>query len=516
MPGLSKWLIGVWAVAFAILILDTVVSIYNIDVLVANDNDVAHSREINRATSRLLLALLDAETGQRGYIISGRNDFLEPYHQGEKLIPKYLQELERLTAGDEFYESRFGTLRQLIEGRMAILGRTIRIHEPGHADESREEIRKGEGKDLMDRIRREIAAMENHEQQILDRRSDTATKHYRSATFAALVGGILTLLMVAMAFVLVRVEFARRQKAEVESQQAALQLADEQRRQSEVLARMVQIRTAELESANQLLREEIAERTRAEGRAQTATIELTRSNEELEKFAYVASHDLQEPLRKIQAFGDRLVNKFRDSLGPNGAEYIDRMQAAATRMRTLINDLLSFSRVTTKGQPFSPVDLNTIVSEVVDDLGDAIERTAAQVDVGDLPSIQADPLQMRQLFQNLIANALKFHRPNVAPSVSIRAIAWDHLPPGSDPLSPSGTGFRIIVADNGIGFDQSFAERVFELFQRLHGRGEYEGTGIGLAICRKIVQRHGGAIIARSRENDGAEFVIDLPASASE
>ena len=146
MPGLSKWLIAVWAVAFAILILDTVVSIYNIDVLVANDNDVAHSREINRATSRLLLALLDAETGQRGYIISGRNDFLEPYHQGEKLIPKYLQELERLTAGDEFYESRFGTLRQLIEGRMAILGRTIRIHEPGHADESRAGNSKGRRK----------------------------------------------------------------------------------------------------------------------------------------------------------------------------------------------------------------------------------------------------------------------------------------------------------------------------------------------------------------------------------
>jgi signal transduction histidine kinase len=218
-------------------------------------------------------------------------------------------------------------------------------------------------------------------------------------------------------------------------------------------------------------------------------------------------------LRKIQAFGDRLVKRFQDSLGPDGGDYVGRMQAAATRMRTLINDLLAFSRVTTKGQPFVPVDLNTLVGDVLDDLAEGTAETAARMDVGELPHVRADPLQMRQLFQNLIGNAIKFHRPDVPPLVIIRATPWNQLPADTDPPVPSGEGHRISVTDNGIGFDQSFAERIFELFQRLHGRGEYEGTGIGLAICRKIVQRHGGTITARSREGAGTTFVIDLPAA---
>jgi PAS domain S-box-containing protein len=290
---------------------------------------------------------------------------------------------------------------------------------------------------------------------------------------------------------------------------------DDQKRQSEILASLVQMRTRELESANQLLRDEIAERTRAEGRAQAAAVELGRSNEELEKFAYVASHDLQEPLRKIQAFGDRLVKKYRDPLGPEGQEYVDRMKAAATRMRTLIDDLLTFSRVTTKAQPFDRVDLGAIVGDVLSDLEVQVTRTGGTVEVGPLPTVEADPLQMRQLFQNLIGNALKFHKPDLPPRVTVQATPWGAVSDGTDP-PPAGDGYRILVADNGIGFDPAYAERVFELFQRLHGRAEYEGTGIGLAICRKIVQRHGGTILARGQPGEGTAFVIDLPAKAGE
>lgn len=290
---------------------------------------------------------------------------------------------------------------------------------------------------------------------------------------------------------------------------------DDQKRQREILASLVQMRTTELEAANQLLRDEIAERTRAEGRAQAAAVELGRSNEELEKFAYVASHDLQEPLRKIQAFGDRLVKNYRDVLGPEGQEYVDRMKSAATRMRTLIDDLLTFSRVTIKAQPFGPVDLGAIVGDILSDLETQVARTGGTVDVGPLPTVEADPLQMRQLFQNLIGNALKFHKAGTPPHVTVRASPWAAAPDGIDP-PPAGDGYRILVTDQGIGFDPAYAERVFELFQRLHGRGEYEGTGIGLAICRKIVQRHGGAILARGRPGEGATFVIDLPAKAGE
>jgi PAS domain S-box-containing protein len=288
---------------------------------------------------------------------------------------------------------------------------------------------------------------------------------------------------------------------------------EDQKRQSEVLTTLVRMRTAELESANQLLRDEIAERARAEARAEAAAVELGRSNEELEKFAYVASHDLQEPLRKIQAFGDRLVKKYRDDLGEDGREYVDRMKSSATRMRTLIDDLLTFSRVTTKAQPSSAVDLGEIVADVVSDLEIRVHQTGGRVDVGALPTLEADPMQMRQLFLNLIGNALKFHRPGVPPIVTVQSVTWAGLRPDADPPPPAGSGYRVTVADNGIGFDPVYAERVFELFQRLHGRSEYEGTGIGLAICRKIVQRHGGAIAARGREGEGATFVVDLPAA---
>jgi PAS domain S-box-containing protein len=288
----------------------------------------------------------------------------------------------------------------------------------------------------------------------------------------------------------------------------------DQKRQAEVLTTLVKMRTAELEAANGLLREEVAERARAEHRAQATAVELGRSNEELEKFAYVASHDLQEPLRKIQAFGDRLGKKYKPVLGADGQEYVERMQAAATRMRRLIDDLLTFSRVTSKAQPFTETDIGELVEDALSDLEVRITHSGGKIDVGPMPTVRGDPSQLRQLFLNLLGNALKFHRKDVSPEVTVRAVPWAELPGDAVPPRPGGRGYRITVADNGIGFEQDYAERMFEVFQRLHGRGEYEGTGIGLAICRKIVQRHGGEITARGLPGRGATFIIDVPAAA--
>ncbi len=246
---------------------------------------------------------------------------------------------------------------------------------------------------------------------------------------------------------------------------------------------------------------EIAERRRAEAELQTYAARLERSNRELESFAYIASHDLKEPLRKIQVFGERLVAKYGDVLDERGRDYLARMQNAATRMQALIDGLLVYSRVTTKAQPFVTVDLNAVVREVLDDLEVRIEQLQARVEVGELPTVEADPLQMRQLFQNLIGNALKFHREGVAPVVRVR----------SEPLNGSEGQYRIMVEDNGVGFDEKYADRLFQVFQRLHGRSEYEGTGIGLAICRKIIERHGGSITAQSAPDRGATFVVTLP-----
>jgi PAS domain S-box-containing protein len=248
----------------------------------------------------------------------------------------------------------------------------------------------------------------------------------------------------------------------------------------------------------------ITERKEAEAALRVYAVQLERSNRELQDFAYIASHDLQEPLRKIQAFGERLDVKFAEQLGDEGTNYVERMRSSAARMQILINDLLSYSRVTTKANPFVPVDLNQVAEDVLSDLGERVKETGGQVELGDLPRIEADQVQMQQLLQNLIANALKFHRPGSPPHIRVSG----RIPPG--PMRRRRVA-ELRVEDNGIGFDEKYLQRIFQPFQRLHGRGQYEGSGIGLAICRKIVERHGGTITARSAPGEGTTFIVELP-----
>ncbi len=226
---------------------------------------------------------------------------------------------------------------------------------------------------------------------------------------------------------------------------------------------------------------------------------LEQSNQALQDFASIASHDLQEPLRKVISFGNMLRQKYNDSLGQTGSDYLDRMLGATERMQSLLKGLLEYSRVTTQGKPFAKVDLREIVSEVLSDLELRIQSAGAEVQVAELPVVEADPTQMRQVFQNLIGNALKFRNEGEHPVVAVRS----HLADGT---------LQISVKDNGIGFDEQYVDKIFAPFQRLHGRSsQYEGTGMGLAICKKIVERHNGRLTAKSRPGEGAQFIIDIP-----
>ena len=225
---------------------------------------------------------------------------------------------------------------------------------------------------------------------------------------------------------------------------------------------------------------------------------LEQSNRDLQEFAYIASHDLQEPLRKVLAFGDRLASKYGDLLDDTGRDYLKRMRDASQRMQTLINDLLSFSRVSTRAQPFTEVDLNSIAQEVVSDLEHQIDRTNGYVIIDKLPVIEADPTQMHQLFQNLITNALKFHQDSKPPTIQVSSQTLD-------------SKCQIQVKDNGIGFEIQYLDRIFKPFQRLHSRQEFEGSGMGLAICRRIVERHSGEITAISAPGEGSTFIVTLP-----
>jgi PAS domain S-box-containing protein len=245
---------------------------------------------------------------------------------------------------------------------------------------------------------------------------------------------------------------------------------------------------------------DLTEQKRAEAAVKEYATQLEQSNRELQDFAFVASHDLQEPLRKIQAFGERLKERLHENLDDESDDYLVRMLNASQRMRNMINDLLSLSRVTTRGQPFERVDLNQVAQEVLSDLELRIERTGGKVDVDALPVIEADPVQMQQLFQNLIVNALKFHQPASPPRVRLFSQCL-----------PETRQVQVFVEDNGIGFEEQYLDRIFQPFQRLHGRAEYEGSGIGLAVCRKITERHGGTITARSAVGQGSTFIVTLP-----
>lgn len=264
---------------------------------------------------------------------------------------------------------------------------------------------------------------------------------------------------------------------------------------------------------------DITERRKVERTLQLYVQRLEWSNRELQEFAYIASHDLQEPLRAIQAFGERLKTKNGEALSAEGAEYLERMQGAAGRMRILIHDLLAYSRVTSKARPFVHVALADVAKAVIVDLAHTLEEVAGVVEVGPLPELKADAAQMRQLLQNIIANALKFHQEDIAPVIRITA---QPLPEREISIDDTDAALlfsgakaperiQILVEDNGIGFNQKYAERIFAPFQRLHSQRKYQGTGIGLAICRKIVERHHGSITAISQPGQGTTIVITLP-----
>ncbi|WP_234733894.1 ATP-binding protein [Tellurirhabdus bombi] len=279
-----------------------------------------------------------------------------------------------------------------------------------------------------------------------------------------------------------------------EQVKAARQIKESEARYRQLAEKLdirVQERTQELEDAN---------------------TDLRRSNENLQQFAYIASHDLQEPLRKIQSFGDLLKRHYADQLG-EGAEHLERMQTAASRMSTLIRDLLLFSRIATRQDVRTTVPLIHIINTVLLDLELTIQETGAIIEIDPLPTVLGDRSQLGQLFQNLLSNSLKFRQSNLTPRIQIRweILAASDLPPTVKPTRQAGTYHRLEVIDNGIGFEEQYADRIFQVFQRLHGKSQYAGTGIGLAICNKVVANHGGAITARSQPGQGATFSVYLP-----
>lgn len=465
----------VLAAAITFFTVSAVLAYRSIDVITKNNISTNNSLQTINLMQDLNRELLAAESSQRGYLLTENPEYLEPYKKTLLVVDDLLNRLSESATELPQQKIRFESLHAYVRSKVKEMQHIVELTDRDKVKAAIQQVKTDEGIELMRAISLLINEMETEELASYEKNRWVAAENREF---------ILTSLLMANCFGLL----------------LSLGIFYIWYRNSTKVAEL----NNKLASMNSELEEKVNVRTHA---LMQYSEELQRSNRELEEFAFVASHDLQEPLRKIRAFGDRLQQKFSPELGESGSDYVSRMQAASERMSALIDDLLSFSRVTTKQHPFASVDLNAVMHRVLDDLEYAIEDSNAQLHIDPLPVIDADASQIAQVFMNLLANSLKFHLPTERPIVTVTCVANI----ASSMAGDDRTWCCIKFADQGIGFEAQYAERVFNLFQRLHGRDEYSGTGIGLALCRKIIERHGGMITAVSEPGNGAVFTIYLP-----
>lgn len=466
-----------FAVALGLIIANGIVSFKAVQTLIDSDKRVVHSLDILEDVAILRTMLSDAESSQRGFLVMGNEDYLKGYNESRGTLDSEITRLRELTSDNIVQQTHIGELEPMIAERLRVLAAGIEMRRGDGLDAVINSKILDGGRERMAEVRNKLLQIEVEEKRLLAVRSTDSELSGRNAVLTFVIANALLFGLLGLVYFFLARYTRERNRIEGMMREA-----------NDRLETRVIERTAELADTN---------------------TELERSNRELQDFAFVASHDLQEPLRKIQAFGDRLNTKHGPQLNDEARDYLQRMQGAAGRMHTLINDLLTFSRVTTKAQPFVPTDLNQIARDVLADLEVRVQDSGGRVDLGHLPTIDADPTQMRQLLQNLIGNALKFHRKDVPPIIKI---AGTVPADGGNGAEKAGDDrFRLTIEDNGIGFEEKYLDRIFTPFQRLHGRGEYEGTGIGLAVCRKIVERHGGTLTATSTPGEGSTFIANLP-----
>ncbi|CAN5624917.1 CHASE3 domain-containing protein [soil metagenome] len=469
-----EWVPVAFAVVLAVILTAAFATWGNARQVPEATDRVLHTLKVEENIQVTEAAMLRTETTHRAYVLTGSPEILTQFNELLNEDTEAISALTSLTNDNPIQIKNVDSLRSIWTNKEKEMQEVVRLRAEKGLSAGAQRVGQGYGLQLMSQAREVLQRMREEETTLLaQRNAATESARQRAVISFVLSTAIGVALLVGLAILFTRFTVQEAKNREIEQRHA------------------------------EVLRQEIAERERARQSEARLLEELQRSNRELQDFAFVASHDLQEPLRKIIAFGDRVKRRESATMTPEGADYLQRAINAADRMQGLINSLLDFSRVTSQAKPFAPTDLNRVMRDVTEDLQARIERTSGTVNVSSLPTLDADITQMRQLFQNLVGNALKFAKPGQPPIVEVNA---ESLPGGR---------WRLRVADNGIGFDQKYADKVFTIFQRLHGRGEYEGNGIGLAIVRKIVERHGGTISATSQSGEGATFEVILPAKQS-
>jgi signal transduction histidine kinase len=437
-------------IAFSVVIIASICSYLVMKNLLDHARWQNHTIEVSRRLEVITKQLQEAEAALRGYRLTQDTSFLRPsMRERSQAIAVEYEHLREVTKRNSTQQSHLDTLRELLAHKYQ------QLMAPSNPRADTAGVQAGEKS--MDLIDTQVRAMLKIEESHLH--SDATMQSFYSAIWAPalLISSLMAILVGLYAYITLNREFK-------------LQLHVESR----------------LKSYQKGLQQNISL--------------LNKSNEELEQFAYVASHDLQEPLRKISTFSDRLQTKYGELLPPEAHELLDRMTSAVGRMRVLINDLLLFSRAgRITPESLNTVDMGVVLNEVLSDLELVLQEKKVAIHVGNLPILEGSHTSFHQLLQNIITNAIKFAQPGRPLVIDISSRIID------------GPCAEITIADNGIGFDPAYAERIFLLFQRLHGMSEYSGTGIGLAICKKIVESHHGSIHATGQPGEGAQFIVTLP-----
>ena len=495
----SQW----FAIATAILGVVTVLGITAGLVAIvrladARDLVVNHLDPAATAALRLSNALINEETGVRGYALAGEESFLSPYRAGRLEEQRAVAELRELSddatleriAADLADVDQAAAIWRTTYAEPAI--RRVRARGPDSARPAGAEL----GQRLFDRVR---AALARQQADIRDARQAGRDNLSEAATFLAVAFGVIALVIVVAlinATTMLRQTVTRPIGALARRVRRVAQ-GDFDRQVRSRGPRDIAELAADIDSMRERILQELAASREAHAQLDAQARELERSNAELEQFAYVASHDLQEPLRKVASFSQLLEQRYKGQLDERADQYIAFAVDGAKRMQQLINDLLAFSRVGRTSGVLGPVDLDGVLERSLANLAVAIEESGAKVIADPLPTVKGEASLLAMVFQNLIGNAIKF-QSNGAPEIHVSVAREDGE-------------WIFSCSDNGIGIDSEYAERVFVIFQRLHPKDEYAGTGIGLAMCRKIVEYHGGRIWLDTEDSPGTTFRFTLP-----
>ncbi len=432
---------------------------------------VMHTSDVLQRTDELYSSILERETNTRGYVLTGNEEFLTNYNQSNVNAELLLIQLQALTIDNARQQNNIEELRGLINSRVRTFEASIEyMKEHGNLVGFLDPNKVNNALSGYRLIKDVVLRINDVENGLFQQKNQSLINNINALPFIVGLISIFSITIGLMTFFSIY-QFNKAQLAA----------------------------NKEITLFQQKLRDQIKL--------------LDDSNKELEQFAYVASHDLQEPLRKITAFSDLLKEQYDGKLEGEGDLYLSRITAAAVRMRRLITDLLEYSRAgRIENEKVTSVKLSKVIAEMLEDYEIAIQDKSAKIDVGKLPKVIGCETEYRQVFQNLISNSLKFSKPSVNPEISITSEqASEELINNFPSLDISVNYYLIKVSDNGIGFEKTHVDRIFSIFQRLHGKKEYEGTGIGLSITRKIIEKNGGVIFAESSVGKGSVFSIILP-----